>query len=462
MQPEQGKERDVQRSLDQGQPSLSGVLPPVDATELNQLLQAVSPASNVSVQPSGDRELQLRTNVQNELDRGNVREAVRLLEVLFTSKQNGSQESLADGRVLTADQIQYISNRNDAEVSRLTNSPVRTAVLYTHIRSQEGILDIIVVPPAGEPVHVASPLDFSLITDKLLPSLNLAMRRTDFSTYSGELSEALFPSRIREVLDAQGINQIVAIHDFMGESDLRQIPLSGLALASDQGDVVGDRYLLAQLPSFSSLSWDLPLQHKVQDALWIGSSRGFDGLQELPGVRKELEMLQAMPSRGYKLSTLMDTTQDDAGILNQVVNYDFVAFSSHARGRDQGGTLYISSTADAGSIDEGELQNALRGARGAPRFMLFANCQTATGDDYGIAGSVLQADVSSLATLWSVNDRAAAHASSYVFEQLESNKSLAQLGREVQQHVRNDPRFNHPHYWNSFQLIGNPWLVLAQ
>lgn len=461
MQPEQGKERNFQRSLDQDLSGLSGVLPPIEASELNQLLQARSPGSETSTQPESERELQLRTNIQSELARGNVREAVRLLEVLFTSQRNGSPDTLQNGSVLTAEQIQQISARNDAEVARLTNSPVKTAVLYTHLRPKEGMLDVIVVPPTGEPVHVSSPLDFSLITDKLLPSLNSAVRRTDFSTYSRELAEALFPPRIREVLDAQGINQIVAVHDFIGDSDLRQIPLSGVALASDQGDVVGDRYLLAQLPSFSSLSWDLPLQHKVQDALWIGSSKAFDGLPELPGVRKEHALLQAMSSRGYTLSTLLDTTQSDVSLLNHVVKYDFVAFSSHARGREQNGTLYISSTADAGSIDEAELQNALRGVPGAPRFMLFANCQTATGDGYGIAGSVLRENVSSLATLWSVNDKAAAHASTYVFDQLDSNKSLAQLGREVQQHVRSDPRFNHPHYWNSFQLIGNPWLVLA-
>jgi CHAT domain-containing protein len=89
-------------------------------------------------------------------------------------------------------------------------------------------------------------------------------------------------------------------------------------------------------------------------------------------------------------------------------------------------------------------------------------CQTAAGDDraaLGLAGVALRAGArSALATLWSVNDRAAAALVVEFYTQLgDPAVSRAEALRRAQLKTLGNHAFRHPSYWSPYLLISS-WL----
>ncbi len=89
-------------------------------------------------------------------------------------------------------------------------------------------------------------------------------------------------------------------------------------------------------------------------------------------------------------------------------------------------------------------------------------CETASGNDravLGLAGAALKAGArSALATLWAINDQAAAELVSAFYRELTASKaSRAQALRQAQLTILKDQRYGHPYYWSPFLLL-NTWL----
>jgi len=89
-------------------------------------------------------------------------------------------------------------------------------------------------------------------------------------------------------------------------------------------------------------------------------------------------------------------------------------------------------------------------------------CETAAGDDraaLGLAGVAIKAGArSALATLWTVNDPAAAQVVSDFYRALRDPAlSKAKALQQAQVATLKDVRYRHPNYWSAFLLIGN-WL----
>jgi CHAT domain-containing protein len=89
-------------------------------------------------------------------------------------------------------------------------------------------------------------------------------------------------------------------------------------------------------------------------------------------------------------------------------------------------------------------------------------CETAAGDDraaLGLAGVAVRAGAkSALATLWAVEDQAAALLVMEFYQQLRSGAaSKAVALQRAQVKLLQDPHFAHPGYWSPFLLINN-WL----
>jgi CHAT domain-containing protein len=98
----------------------------------------------------------------------------------------------------------------------------------------------------------------------------------------------------------------------------------------------------------------------------------------------------------------------------------------------------------------------------AVELLTLSACETAAGDDraaLGLAGLAIKAGArSALATLWVVNDPAAAAMVSHFYRDLQSpGASKASALRQAQLKLPEDPRYRHPNYWSAFLLIGN-WL----
>ncbi|OQX24923.1 MAG: hypothetical protein BWK80_18275, partial [Desulfobacteraceae bacterium IS3] len=89
-------------------------------------------------------------------------------------------------------------------------------------------------------------------------------------------------------------------------------------------------------------------------------------------------------------------------------------------------------------------------------------CQTAQGDEraaLGLAGVAVKAGVSgAIATLWYVDDEAAALAMREFYQELKTpGISKAKALQNTQKKMISQRRYRHPDYWAPFLLIGN-WM----
>ena len=93
--------------------------------------------------------------------------------------------------------------------------------------------------------------------------------------------------------------------------------------------------------------------------------------------------------------------------------------------------------------------------------LVLSACQTAAGDEraaLGLAGVALQAGArSAVATLWSVNDEAAARIIQRFYAELAAGASRAKALQRAQQSLIETTAFRHPAYWSPFLLISS-WL----
>jgi CHAT domain-containing protein len=94
--------------------------------------------------------------------------------------------------------------------------------------------------------------------------------------------------------------------------------------------------------------------------------------------------------------------------------------------------------------------------------LVLSACQTATGDRraaLGLAGLAVRSGArSTLATLWSVNDRSTALFMVEFYRELgQPGVTKAQAVRNAQLALLKQPQYEHPYYWAPFILLGN-WL----
>jgi CHAT domain-containing protein len=117
--------------------------------------------------------------------------------------------------------------------------------------------------------------------------------------------------------------------------------------------------------------------------------------------------------------------------------------------------------ADGRYLDLDRLRTILTRQRTQPLDLLVLSaCETATGDRraaLGLSGTALRSGAAStLASLWSVDDRATAMLMQEFYRSLaRPGTTKAQALRTAQITVRQ--QYAHPYYWSAFVLVGN-WL----
>ncbi|MGI8501009.1 MAG: CHAT domain-containing protein, partial [Hassallia sp.] len=118
-------------------------------------------------------------------------------------------------------------------------------------------------------------------------------------------------------------------------------------------------------------------------------------------------------------------------------------------------------------IDFGNLLRNSTFNQGRPiELLVLSACETASGDEraaLGLAGVAVRAGArSTLATLWSVEDESTAKIMGELYHQLEQAKEKKINRAQVLQNSQlsllkdlKDTKYNHPHYWAPFVLVGN-------
>jgi len=247
---------------------------------------------------------------------------------------------------------------------------------------------------------------------------------------------------------------------FVPSGLLRTIPMAALRDPDDDRFLV-EKYALAIIPSLT-LTDPRPIERKGVRMLAAGLSESVGGYAALGNVSRELEAVEeSFPGRSL-VNRQFVTDRFERAVETQP--YGIVHIASHGEFSDDPSQSFL-LTYD-GKLSMNDLARAVSTTQFRQdqplELLTLSACETAAGNDraaLGLAGIAVRSGArSALATLWAVEDRAAAELVIEFYRQLsEPGTSRAEALRRAQLKLLTLPVFQHPGYWSPFVLI-NSWL----
>jgi CHAT domain-containing protein len=263
--------------------------------------------------------------------------------------------------------------------------------------------------------------------------------------------------RILRPLDAVLVANRIDTLVFVPDSVLRLIPFGALY---DGEHFLIERYATAIAPSLRLVD-PKPLSLTARSALTVGISQSVQGFAGLPNVKREVDAVRDLQGGKALLNDAFQRSRFEAELRTE--SYNLVHIASHGEfGSDPSRTFVLAFDGPL-TMDDLERDIKFGEFREIPLELLtLSACETAAGDDrsgLGLAGIALKSGArSAMATLWSVNDRAAGDLVLGFYGALKDPKlSKAHALQAAQLALLNEPVFSHPSYWAPFLLVGN-WL----
>jgi CHAT domain-containing protein len=247
---------------------------------------------------------------------------------------------------------------------------------------------------------------------------------------------------------------------FVPGGPLRTIPFAALRDREEKAFLV-EKYPVAVVPSLT-LTEPRPIRRGSVRMLAAGISESVAGFSPLVNVTGEIEAVQ----ESFPSETLVNAEFQVERFVDEVESRPFgiVHIASHAEFADDPSQSFL--LAYDGKISMERLSEVVATTRFRAEqpleLLTLSACETAAGNDraaLGLAGIALRAGArSALATLWSVNDQAAAELVSAFYDRLgEPDRSRAQALQAAQLELLAQRSYRHPAYWSPFILISS-WL----
>jgi len=235
---------------------------------------------------------------------------------------------------------------------------------------------------------------------------------------------------------------------------LRLIPLSAL---NDGYFFLIEKYSIVTIPAIS-LTDMRQISPQKESVLLAGLSEERHGYMPLTGVKKELDGINAILNGEILLN-------DNFSVKNltekfKTNKYTIVHLATHGVfGGTPDSTFLL--TYDR-KLTMNHLESLIQLTKLNQKnidFLALSACQTAQGNEraaFGLAGIALKAGAkSAVATLWTVDDRAASRILIHFYEQFNYGQSKAKALQSAMKQLIVDTHFCHPSYWAPFLLIGN-------
>ncbi len=246
---------------------------------------------------------------------------------------------------------------------------------------------------------------------------------------------------------------------FVPGGSLRTIPMSALYDKREKKFLV-EKYPVAVIPALT-LTDPRALDRKGARTLLAGLTVGVQGYPALESVGPEIDAVGG--------SFEGDVLRDDRFVVEAVEEslaneeYAIVHIATHGEFQaDASDSFILTYDGKIGLEQLGVLVERRRFRDQPIELLTLSACETAVGDDraaLGLAGIAVRAGArSALATLWTVNDQAAADLIGEFYRQLaETEVSKAEALRQAQISLLDARPYNHPGYWAPFLLISN-WM----
>jgi CHAT domain-containing protein len=245
---------------------------------------------------------------------------------------------------------------------------------------------------------------------------------------------------------------------FVPDGSLRNLPMAALY---DGKQYLVEKYSLALSQGLQLLQPRSLIREQLK-ALTAGLTESRQGFPALPGVASELNQIASEVR-----SELLLNQQFTKKILEdqiQTTSFPIIHLATHGQFSSKAEETFL-LTWD-GRIDVKDLDRLLRTREreniNPIELLVLSACQTATGDKratLGLAGLAVRSGArSTLATLWSVEDRSTARLMTEFYRELtQTEVSKAEALRQAQLTLLKKSNYQHPFYWAPFILIGN-WL----
>ena len=334
-----------------------------------------------------------------------------------------------------------------ASASHLTNA--RTAVIYP-IAFEDRLTILISI------ADVLSAESIQVRRADVVATVNafrsaVQNRRDDRSSATRSYDLLLRP--VLHSLNDAGVDTLV----FVPDSELRLLPWAALF---DGQAFVGERYAIAIVPGLELVD-TTPLRRPPIRPLICGVTTPTMGFAELPHVSQEITNIRDL----YGGVLLQNEACRFAAVQQSLARNEFsvLHIASHAQFAKSNQDTFLLTFNE--QVRMNDLERLIRPSRFRDQPMdlvVLSACETAVGDDraaIGFAGAALKAGArSALATLWKIDDAAAANLVSLFYQYLgEIELTKAQALQHAQAHLRSRAETRDPYYWAGFAIIGN-WL----
>lgn len=394
--------------------------------------------------------------------------------LIKAGKSQESQKELKEIRqVLESLQLAELNNFFqdacvDANPKAIDELAQDAAVIYPIIL--EDRLEVIVSLP-GDRLLLNTPKYSSandeLVTQETLTKTLIELRAGEAnatlqSSSSGNnflpLTQQLYDWLIRPVETVLKESKIETLV-FVLDGELRNIPM---AVLHDGKQYLIEKYALALAPGLQLLN-PQPLSDLELGAVIAGATDApsfqQNNLAALPGVETELNSI-AGTMRSQKQEN-QNFTQENLRNLIAEVPFPVVHLATHGQFSSNIDNTFILDW--NGKINVSDLDTLLKRPQGDRpiELLVLSACETVAGDNraaLGLAGVAVRAGArSTVATLWSVDDRSTAKLMLEFYQQLANTDkvSKAEALRQAQLSLLKDSQYQHPFFWAPYVLVGN-------
>jgi len=307
---------------------------------------------------------------------------------------------------------------------------------------------------SGQLVRYSVPVGRGRMTDEVFRFRQHLERRTT-NQYRREARQ-LYDWLIRPFeseLRGRGIDTLV----FVPWGPLGTVPM---AVLHDGERFLIETYAVAVVPGVE-LTDPRPLDRERIQPFLAGLSQSVEGFPRLEHVARELEAIRALHGgrilldEGFRLDPVRETLADEA--------FSVVHIATHGQFSAQVDRTFLLAWDGHLTLERLAAYVGLFRFRDVPLELLtLSACDTAQGDEraaLGLSGVALKAGArSALATLWKVNDAAAARLVVEFYAQLRDGElSRAKALQRAQRKALESFPYDHPGYWSPFLMIGS-WL----
>ena len=381
-----------------------------------------------------------------------------LVSLLLNLEQEGTDNLERAREVIESLQLAELNNffREaclDAQTVKIDNLDRQAAVIYPIILSDR--LEVIVSLPDRPLKHYTTKIpqqQLEIIIAKLRHNIVVRSRRNFYRP-----AQKLYELLIRPICDdlvRDGIKTLV----FVPDGAFRNVPFSALY---DGEQYLIENYSIALTPGLQLVN-PRPFTEEKLHTIAAGLTKSVAGFSALNYVRTELEQIK----EAVDSVILLDRAFTPESLKQEIESSDYpiVHIATHGQFGSSMEDTFLLAWNERININELDsiLQTRNFSSENAIELLVLSACETATGDNraaLGLAGMAVRAGAkSTLATLWSVNDRATAKLMSNFYRQL-SDKHLpkAEAVRQAQLSLLQDSKYKHPFYWSPYVLLGN-WL----